>query len=64
MKTPSLGVRVAVVLMALAAAAVLWARPAEAAAYGLFRNLNGDLICGYECSPGQRCCNIVILPAG
>jgi len=64
MKRPARVARVAAAAALVAGAAAVFHRPADAKVYGLFRNSNGDLLCGGECAMSQQCCEIKILPAG
>ena len=57
-------VRVAVAMAVLTAAAALRPARADANKHGLFQNPDGEYLCGSTCGAGQKCCVIVILPAG
>lgn len=64
MSKPSWLVRGVIGVAVLAAGAALRPERAEASAHGLWVNSQGEYMCGYDCGAGQKCCTIVILPAG
>lgn len=64
MKRASWKLRGALLVAGLVAGALFQPRHAQAGVYGLWVNPKGDLACGADCAAGQKCCSIVILPAG
>lgn len=64
MINPSWLVRGVIGVAVLAAGATLRPERAEASTRGLWINGLGEYVCGYSCGAGQKCCAIVILPAG
>jgi hypothetical protein len=51
-----------VVALAAGLALALHPAPALGASQGLWRDSNGKLWCGGECSAGQSCCSIIVIP--
>lgn len=51
-------VRMILAALTLAAGAAWLTRDASAATYGLWKDGDGNLVCGWKCGSGQQCCSI------